>query len=292
VHHLIELITNPWIIATLIVLFLGEYLPFTASLWSRLSTLFQRFGRWFLQSYEPRLYEVQSQKIEEKKITLKLNNFFARVFFFAISTIIVTILEIVWELGFKGIRRSIERSKVALWAETKIKTLPPWAVLLLFSTPFVLMEMLGIFALLAFVSGAFWLGVIIYLVKVLLFIPVHFILHVGKTQLMSIAWFKRRYELIVAVLEWFKTSQTYVKVHNLVKTIKAYFSAIKEMFKNTISLQKKAFEQDDILSPECEKIRQEIVEQKALGHSVATLYEVFFNCINLHVIQSETKQEK
>ncbi len=290
-HHLIELLTNPWIVSLLILLFLGEYLPFSAPVWNYLTLKFQKFGRWFLTHYEPRLYEIQSQKIENKKVTLKLNNFFARIFFFALSTVIVTILEIVWELGFKGIRRTVERTKVAQWAEVKIKTLPPWLVLLLFSTPFLLMEILGIFALLAFVSGAFWLGVFIYVVKVLLFIPVHFILHVGKKQLMSIAWFKRRYELIVALVEWFKSSQTYVKVHNLIKTIKAYFSAIKEMFKNTITLQKKAFEHDNILSPECEEIRQKIIDQKALGHSLEALYESFFNCINLHVIQ-ETKQEK
>ncbi len=148
------------------------------------------------------------------------------------------------------------------------------------------MELLGIFALTAFVSGQVFVGTVMYIFKVLLFIPVHFVLHSGKSQLMAIPWFKRRYNILISIVNWFNKSQTYVKVHNITKTIKAYIVAVKDIFKNIISLQKKAFEQDDILSPECEQIRQEIIRLEKFGNNIDAIYKKFFDCINGHLSKS------
>ncbi|MEA3523308.1 MAG: hypothetical protein U9R50_10050 [Campylobacterota bacterium] len=288
-QHLIELLSNPWIITLIVIIFFGEYLPFTKTLWQKMGALFHAFAQWFIQNYENRLYSKKDAKITDKKVYLKLNNIFARIIFFAISTVIVIFLEIFWELGFKGITRFLERSSFALYSEKAIKQLPSWAVLILFSLPFIFMELLGIFALGAFVAGQFWFGVGLYIVKVLFFIPVHFILHVGREKLLAIAWFKRRYEMITATLEWFKTSQTYIKVHNISQTIKAYVDAIKQMFTRSITLLKKAFNHTDTLSPECEEIRQEILARKEKNLSTHTLYEKFFNCLDSHLQESKKR---
>ena len=282
-HHLTELLLNPWIMIPLLIIFFGEYIPFTTFLWQKIGLKFKAAGEWFLSTYENRLYAQKADWVEDKKVQLKLNNFFARIFFFAVSTIVVIVLEIVWELGFKGITRRLERSKMALWTEQKIKQLPNWMVLILFGTPFIFMELIGIFSLAAFVSGHIWVGIGLYLFKVLFFIPVHFVLHAGKDQLMAITWFRRRYDMITAILDWFKRSQSYVKVHNLSETIKAYINAVKQMFFNTVILLKKAFEQDDILSPECEQVRQEILALQRAGESLDGMHEKFFNCVNSHL---------
>jgi len=286
-HHLIELLTNPWIIAFIVILFLGEYLPFTKTLWKKIASLFQTFGQWFLHTYENRLYEHKDTYIRDKKVHLKLNNIIARIIFFAVSTIVVIFLEIFWELGFKGVTRTLERSGFATYSEKKIKQMPSWIVLILFSLPFVFMELLGIFALGAFVAGEIWFGIGLYIVKVLFFIPVHFVLHVGKDKLLAIAWFERRYKIAVSILAWFKKSQTYIKVHNFSQIIKAYFNAIKQMFRRTIVLLKTAFEHTDILSPQCEEIRQEILHLKKEKLPFHDIYEKFFNCIDTHIQESK-----
>ncbi|HHD72686.1 MAG TPA: hypothetical protein ENK77_03365 [Epsilonproteobacteria bacterium] len=291
-HHLTELVTNLWIVIPLFLLFFGEYIPFTKLLWQKIGLRIKAVGEWFLSTYENRLYEEREEWIEEKKVSLKLNNFFARILFFALSTVIVILLEIFWELGFKGITKSLERSKISHWSETQIKKLPNWAVLILFGTPFVFMELIGIFALGAFVSGHLWTGIGLYLFKVLFFIPVHFVLHVGETQLMAIPWFKRRYRIIMAILDWFKRSQTYVKVHNLSETVKAHIHALKERFLQTIILLKKAFEQDDILSPECEAVRKEILASQGNEEEKRLLYEKFFHCVNGHIQKNQNKKSK
>ena len=288
-HHLTELLTSPWIMTPLFILFFGEYIPFTKWLWHKIGLKLKAFGEWFLSSYENRLYDNKEKWIEDKKVHLKLNNILARILFFTLSALVVIFLEIFWELGFKGITRTFKKSRIAHWSEMRIRRLPNWAVLALFGAPFIFMELIGIFSLGAFVSGHLWTGIGLYLFKVLFFIPVHFVLHVGEAQLMAIPWFKRRYDIIIAILDWFKRSQTYVKVHNLSETVKAHILAVKNRFAQTVVLLKKAFEHDDILSPECEAVRQEILAAPQDDERLR-LYEKFFNCVNSH-IQEETKEE-
>ncbi len=275
----------------LFVLFFGEYIPLSGWIWREIGLKLKAFGEWFLSSYENRLYDNKEEWVEEKKVHLKLNNIFARILFFTLSSVVVIFLEIFWELGFKGITRTIERSKLAQWSEVQIKKMPNWAVLTLFGAPFIFMELIGIFSLAAFVSGHIWIGLGLYLFKVLFFIPVHFVLHVGEAQLMAIPWFKRRYEIIIAILDWFKRSQTYVKVHNLSETIKAHILAVKNRFSQTVILLKKAFEHDDILSPECEAVRQEILASPPMSKERQILHEKFFNCVDSH-LQDKTEEEK
>ena len=289
-HHLIELLTNPWILIPLLILFLGEYIPFTKLLWQKIGLKLKSFGEWFLSTYENRLYSIKDKWSEGKRIDLPINNFFARVLFFTLSAFVVIFLEIFWELGFRGITRSLERSSFAKWSEEKIRKMPNWMVLILFGAPFIFMELIGIFALGAFVSGHIWVGMGLYFFKVFFFIPVHFVLHVGEPQLMAIAWFKRRYDMIVATLNWFKKSQYYVKLHNISETVKAYILAFNRRFVQTIVLLKKAFEHDDILSPECEKVRLEIVNTSK--EERGRLYEKFFDCVNNHIEKKEDKSKK
>ncbi len=279
-HHLIELLTNPWIVILIIIIFFGEFIPFTSSLYKLIGKKALQFSQWFLKTYEMRLYSQKESVVKDKKIQLKFDNIIARILFFIISSIIIIFLEIFWELGFKSVTKKLEKSGFASYSKRKLRQMPPWAVLSIFALPFVFMELLGIFALTAFVSGQFWLGVSLYIIKVLFFIPVHFILHVAKDKLLSITWFKRRYEIFDAVLSWFKQTQTYIKVHNLTHTIKAYFAAIKNIFSTNIAILKKAFEQSDLLSDECEKIRQEILNTKNPDQMI---YKKFFDCINTHL---------
>jgi len=285
-QHLLELAGNSWVVTPLLLLLWGEYIPFSAPLWRSIGRIGKRAGSWFVNRYEPRLYPETDRSAEKSRITLKLNNFFARILFFLLSALVVILLELFWELGFKGISRSFERSGAALHARRWIEALPAWGVLLLFITPFILMELLGIVALGAFVSGHLWLGAGLYLAKVLLFIPVHFILHTGKRELLSIPWFERRYRIVTDTLDWFKTTQSYHKAAQLIQTVKAYIKAAKERFRQNITLLKKAFEHEDLLDPTCEAIRQKILTSDDETIREEKLYEKFFHCMEQHLQES------
>lgn len=282
-QHLMGLASDPWIFIPLILLFFGEYLPFSEPLWHAAGERFRVLGDWFVESYESRLYSETDQPADDKKISLKLDSFFARILFFLLSALVVILLELFWELGFRGISRSFERSGVASHVRRWIRGLPGWGVLLLFVTPFFLMELIGIFALGAFVSGFIWFGLGLYLIKVLFFIPVHFILHTGKAQLMAIPWFRRRYDIATGTLDWFKTTQSYTRMHNFATTIKAYFRAVRERFYQSLSLLKKAFEHEELLDPECESIRRKILASAQEVIRREELYERFFRCVDRHL---------
>lgn len=271
----------------------GEYIPFSQIFWQKVGFRMKALGEWFFK-YENRLYPEKEVWVEKKVIKLRLKNFFLKVLLFFVATIVVIILEIVWELGFKGLSNQFKKSRFATWAEERIKELPNWAVLVLFGAPFIVMELLGFIAVGALVSGYIWLGISLYLFKVLFFIPVHFVLHVGEDQLMQVSWFRRRFMMIKDLLNWFKQSQTYVKVHNVSETVAAYIRAVKNLFLKAVIHMKKAFEGEDILSPECEEVRQEILtseQERGVGQAKKELYVRLFDCINKHIKELKAKSK-
>ena len=280
------------LLVTILILLLGEYIPFTKTLWRKIGSALKRFGIWFLERYENRLYRTKEEykQSEEKKVQLK--NFFARVLFFITAIIVVLFLEIFWELGFKKTSQSFQKSKIASFFRKHIENMNRYVVLVLFGIPFLLMEVLGFIALGFLASGHIVIFVALYLFKVLFFIPVHFILDVGEEKLMSIAWFKRRYDMVMALFEWFKKSQTYVKVHNFTENIGAYLKGFKNLFSSQVVNIKKAFEGEDLLSEECEALRVEITKlEDKLGKEQVdkALYIQFLECVNRHL--KESKEE-
>lgn len=281
------------LLLTVLILLLGEYIPLTENLWKKIDLMLKRFGRWFLEKYENRLYRIKDEykKSKEKKIQLK--NFFARVLFFITAIIVVLFLEVFWELGFKKTSQTFQKSRIACFFRKHIEKMNRYVVLVLFGIPFLLMEVLGFIALGFLASGHILTFIALYIFKVFFFIPVHFILEVGEEKLMSIAWFKRRYDMVMELLAWFKKSQTYVKVHNFTENIGAYLKGFKNLFSSQVVNIKKAFEGEDLLSQECEALRVEItaLEDKLGKENVdKALYIQFLECINGHL--KESKEEK
>ncbi len=274
------------LLVTILILLLGEYIPFTKTLWKKIGLKLKSFGEWFLENYENRLYDTKEEYRYSKEKRVRLQNFFARVIFFIAAIIVVLFLEIFWELGFKKTSQSFQKSRIADFFRKHIESMNRYVVLALFGIPFLLMEGLGVIALGFLASGHIFTFIALYLFKVLFFIPVHFILDIGKDKLMSIAWFKRRHDMIVALLEWFKKSQTYVKVHNFTENIGAYLKGFKSLFSIQVVTIKKAFEGEDLLSEECEALRVELtaLEDKLGKENVdKALYIKFLECINRHI---------
>jgi len=281
------------LLVTILILLLGEYIPFTKTLWKKIGLKLKSFGEWFLENYENRLYDTKEEYRYSKEKRVRLQNFFARVIFFIAAIIVVLFLEIFWELGFKKTSQSFQKSRIADFFRKHIESMNRYVVLALFGIPFLLMEGLGVIAVGFLASGHIFTFIALYLFKVLFFIPVHFILDIGKDKLMSIAWFKRRHDMIVALLAWFKKSQTYVKVHNFTENIGAYLKGFKSLFSIQVVNIKKAFEGEDLLSQECEALRVEItaLEDKLGKEQVdKALYVKFLECINRHL--EENQEEK
>ena len=280
------IIGHLWIIIPLAMFFWMEYIPFTKTLWEKVGLKIKGLGEWFISEYENKLYQDKKDWAESTTKKIQLKNFFARVIFFAFATLVVIFLEIFWELGFKKTNEKFQKSKIALWFEEKVDNMDRYTVLLIFGAPFIIMEILGVLAAFYLVSGNWEIFVVLYTIKFLLFIPIKLILDIGKEKLMSIPWFKRRYDSIINVLEWFKKSQTYVRVHNFMENIGSYVRGFKNLFTNSVINMDKAFKGEDLLSDECEAIRLEI---KNMKKPTKADFKKFFDCINGHINNSKTK---
>ncbi len=272
-HHL-------WIIIPLAFLAFMEYIPFTQVLWQNIGLKIKGYGEWFIENYEYRLYDSKEDWAESKTRKIQVKNFFARVVFFIVATLVVVLLEIFWELGFKKTNEKFQKSKLAHWFEEQIKDMNKYLILVLFGVPFIAMEALGVIAAGFLFTGHFWIFLGLYIIKFLFFIPVHFVLHVGEDKLMDIPWFKRRYDAIVAVLEWFKKSETYTRVHNFMENIGSYVRGFKNLFTNSVINMDKAFKGEDLLSPECEKLRLEV---ESIKKPTKADYKKVFDCISSHL---------
>jgi hypothetical protein len=219
---------------------------------------------------------------------VKISNFFIQLLFFAVASVTFIVIQIFWELGFKKIKSSFAESKLAPYLEKKIQSFPNWLVLIIFGIPFILMEVIGVIAAGFFFSGNLYMGIFLYLIKVLLFVPINFILNVGKDQLMQIEWYKRRFLSIIAVLDWFKTSETYVRVHNFFENLSGYIIALKNLFSKSVYFIQKAFHGNDVFSEDTELLRKEI-ELKVLTDQDISKDELlsFFNKVNQDVKDSQ-----
>lgn len=74
--------------------------------------------------------------------------------------------------------------------EAQIKTMPRFAVLLLFAVPFAVAEPLKLYALVLMAGGHFIFGLLLLILSYLItFILVERIYHAGKDKLLTYAWF-------------------------------------------------------------------------------------------------------
>lgn len=282
-HHLLSTFTNPYVLVIMAIVLAGEKIPFTKVLWNKIGLKFKAFGEKLFE-WEKKIYVDEGKWVERDSKKLKINNFFIKIVIFAIATVITILIETLWELGFKRATKKFGESKMAKAFSETITKLPSWAVLILFIVPFLVMEFVGLFALAAFGLGYFFTGIGLYVFKTLFFIPVHFVLEKGKVQLLKIEWFAIRYNIVIAALEWFKKSQTYIRIHNFLEYLKSIIRALKSLIVNSTKLIKKAFDQGDLISQECQYIRNEINKQiTADGKAKPDMYKKFFLCINSHL---------
>lgn len=250
-------------IAVAIVALWGEYfLPKQLRDWIKLG--FATLSKKFI-AYENKLYDRKESielEAEIKKYKWKrIKHFFARILITFIATLFFIIEELFWELTFKRFFNWLE---IFPWIQAKKDEIPKlhkYWILTLFLSCFVLMEIFGLGA--PFVAYySIILGLFVYSLKFLMIIPVKFIFIVGEPKLMQIEWFKARYIIVMKSLEWFKTTQSYVRVHNLyvgittnfkewfasdtsfVREVKVFFKSLKTWLESFAEISKKIEEEE------------------------------------------------
>jgi hypothetical protein len=225
VSHLMQFIFNPIVFFSLLIIIMGEKLPFNSYFLPKIERIFIILGEYF-NKFELKLFTIKKTdniKIEKKD---KVRNILGRVLLFSIAAIITLFLEIFWELGFKRLTHLFNKSSFITKFKVYIDTLDNQKIFYLFITPFVLMELIGTFAIVALIEQMFILGISLYVFKFSLFLPIKFLLDTKFNELMTNSWFKNRYFVITRLKKWATSTITYCKTKYVIDKVKSYINNI------------------------------------------------------------------
>jgi hypothetical protein len=154
--------------------------------------------------------------------------------------------ELIWEGIAKPIYDFIHSLKVLQKVETILHSLNAYVILVIFVVLLGIVEALGIYAGVLFVSGMMWHGMTLYLAKIPIAAFTFWVFRITEDKLMLFGWFKWTYDQIMKAIDWLKSCEMYSKTMERLKQIK------KSMKEGMKAFKEKYFSKQ---SPFIEKIK-------------------------------------
>lgn len=153
---------------------------------------------------------------------------------FILVSIYIIFEELIWEGIAKPIYEFIHSLKVLQKVEIILHSLNRYVILVVFVVLLGIVEALGIYAGILFVSGKMWHGMTLYLAKVPIAAFTFWIFRITEDKLMQFGWFKWMYNKIMKAIDWLKSCEMYIKTMDrliLIKTsIKKGIKSFKEKY--------------------------------------------------------------
>jgi len=149
-----------------------------------------------------------------------------------LQLILVIIYIIFEELIWEGIARPIyvfvHSLKILQKVEVKLHSVNASVILVIFVLLLAVVEALGIYAGILFVSGQALLGMSLYVSKIPIAAFTFWIFRITEDKLMQFGWFKWIYDWIMKGIDWLKSRDIYIQTMERLATVKA---SIKKMLK-------------------------------------------------------------
>lgn len=143
--------------------------------------------------------------------------------------------ELVWEKFAKPIIILISKFQLFTNFATKILSLNSYVILIFFVSTFVIVEVIGIYAGLLFVSGHMTSAILIYVLKVPVAAFIFWFFSIAKYKLLEFKWFEITYTYLMSIISKIKNSSIYImikeKSYELKKSIKNKFFSTRSKFK-------------------------------------------------------------
>jgi hypothetical protein len=150
-----------------------------------------------------------------------------RKFLIALQLVLVLIFilfeEIVWEGIAKPVYRWVHELKLLQRIEARVRIMPATLVLVVFVALFAVVEGLGLYAGVLFVSGHMLTGVMLYGAKIPVAAFTFWLFKATKPQLMTIGWFAWSYEKTMLFIDKLKAWPVYIETTMRLKRIKHTF---------------------------------------------------------------------
>ena len=139
-------------------------------------------------------------------------------------TLYIVLEELVWENIAEPIYTFIHGLSILQNAEAFIEKLNRHVLLVLFLLLFTQVELLGIFALKLIGTGKIIAGTTLYAGKIPVAALTFWLFRVSKTKLLTFAWFKQAYDLLVAGIERIKSSAIHQSIVARLKVVKEWLN--------------------------------------------------------------------
>lgn len=120
--------------------------------------------------------------------------------------------ELIWEKFAKPIILFISELQIFKNLTPKILSLNPYLILLIFIIPFILVELLGVYAGIIFISGHVIFGIFLYLLKIPIAALIFWFFNVTKEKLLEFTWFSFIYEKLIFLINKIKMSKAYLLI--------------------------------------------------------------------------------
>ncbi|WP_368029021.1 hypothetical protein [Arcobacter sp. s6] len=151
--------------------------------------------------------------------------------------------ELVWEKFAKPLIKLISSLQIFTKLIPKILSLNSYVILIFFLSTFIIVELIGIYAGILFVSGHISSAVVIYILKVPVAAFIFWFFNITKSKLLEFKWFEYSYNYLLLIISKIKNSSIYImikdKSYELKKSIKdRYFSTRSKFKKKAIYIYK------------------------------------------------------
>jgi len=129
--------------------------------------------------------------------------------------------ELIWEGIAKPIYEFVHSLKILQKVEVKLHSVNASVILVIFVLLLSIVEALGIYAGILFVSGQVVLGMSLYLSKIPIAAFTFWIFRITEDKLMQFGWFKWIYDWIMKGIDWLKSREIYIQTMERLATVKA-----------------------------------------------------------------------
>jgi len=129
--------------------------------------------------------------------------------------------ELIWEGIAKPIYEFVHSLEILQKVEVKLHSVNASVILVIFVFLFGIVEALGIYAGILFVSGQILLGISLYISKIPIAAFTFWVFRITEDKLMQFGWFKWIYEWIVKGIDWLKSRDIYRETMERLTRVKA-----------------------------------------------------------------------
>lgn len=152
---------------------------------------------------------------------------------FQLILVIIYILfeEFIWEGIARPIYVFIHSLKILQKVEETLHAVNAYVILVIFVLLLGIVEALGIYAGILFISGQALLGMSLYITKIPIAAFTFWIFRITEDKLMQFGWFKWVYDWIMKGINWLKSLEIYQSTMHQIKVTKANIKQSMKRFK-------------------------------------------------------------